>query len=438
VSGWSTTAVPDGSWSDASKTANDPCPSGYRVPSKAQWDGVIANNTITDEGAFSNGATNYSAGKNLGDNLMLPVAGLRSDVGGGLIGRGVYGYYWSSTVTVNSLSARGLYLYPGGTLTYTYSRTYGFPVRCIEEYTGSVGAVNCSGATITGTLRVDQAASGVSASVPYTGGNAGPHSGQTVTSTGVTGLTATLASGNFVSESGSLSYAITGTPSAAGTATFALNIGGKTCSLEVTVAAGPPVCRAKVDAVNYKNFMCYNLGAANTSADPFTPSWEIIGGYWQWGRLAQAVAGPAGPDAGQANDGAVSGWITTYAPDGSWSDASKTANDPCPSGYRIPTKAQWEGVVANNTITSIGTSSDSATNYSSGIKFGTNLFLPNAGKRKYNNGALEVRGSYGYYWSSSASSTNSGLAGYLRFVSTLTTVNFNDRAFGFSVRCIAQ
>jgi hypothetical protein len=64
---------------------------------------------------------------------------------------------------------------------------------------------------------------------------AGLHSGQTVTSTGVTGLTATLSAGSFVSGAGTLSYAITGTPASGGTASFALNIGGQTCTLDVTV-----------------------------------------------------------------------------------------------------------------------------------------------------------------------------------------------------------
>ncbi|MFN9111109.1 MAG: hypothetical protein ACK5XN_13685, partial [Bacteroidota bacterium] len=194
---------------------------------------------------------------------------------------------------------------------------------------GSISTLDCAGATVAGSLMLNQAASGVSASVPYTGGNDGFHSGQTVTSTGVTGLTATLIAGNFASGAGNLSYAITGTPASGGTASFALNIGGQTCTLNVTVTSGP-VCRAKVNATDYKNFMCHNLGAANTSADPFAPGWEINGGYWQWGRSAQAAEGPTATD---PKDGAVGGWNTTRAPNGSWADGSKTANDPCPAGY---------------------------------------------------------------------------------------------------------
>jgi hypothetical protein len=84
-------------------------------------------------------------------------------------------------------------------------------------------------------LKIGIAASGVSSSIPYTGGNERKHSGQTVTSTGVTGLTATLAAGNFANGAGSLTYTITGTPNTIGTASFALNIGGKTCTLTRTV-----------------------------------------------------------------------------------------------------------------------------------------------------------------------------------------------------------
>jgi hypothetical protein len=76
----------------------------------------------------------------------------------------------------------------------------------------------------------------VSSAVPYTGGNGGTHNGQAVSSTGVTGLTATLAAGTFASGSGSLLYTISGTPSGSGTANFALNIGGQSCTLNILIS----------------------------------------------------------------------------------------------------------------------------------------------------------------------------------------------------------
>jgi uncharacterized protein (TIGR02145 family) len=227
-----------------------------------------------------------------------------------------------------------------------------------------------------------------------------------------------------------LSYTITGTPASGGTASFALSAGGQTCVLNIPVNI---VCRAKVTATEYKKFMCYNLGSASTSADPFTPSWEINGGYWQWGRLAQAAEGPTATD---PKDGAIIGWNTTDAANGSWADGSKTANDPCPAGYRIPTKTQWAGVIDNNTRTNVGTFNSSATNYGAGVKFGDQLMLPAAGNRYYGDGALDSRGNNGYYWSSTEFDSN--LAWDLGFNSSVAFTGINYRTYGLSVRCVAE
>ena len=106
---------------------------------------------------------------------------------------------------------------------------------CWGSIAGTISSLDCSGVTNSGTLTENTAASSVSSSISYTGGNGGSFSSFSVTSTGVTGLTATINAGSFASGSGSLTIAITGTPSGAGTAYFILDIGGQSCTLSRTV-----------------------------------------------------------------------------------------------------------------------------------------------------------------------------------------------------------
>lgn len=339
-----------------------------------------------------------------------------------------------STTDRNTIAnpAKGLIIF--NTSTYCMEINQGTPSapqwQQVNCRTGVISAINCSNSVVAGTLKSGEAASGVSVSVPYTGGNGGVYKSQSITSTGVTGLTATLSAGSFTSDAGTLSYSITGTPASGGTASFALNIGGQTCTLGVCVNY---VCRAKVNSTDYKAFLCYNLGAANTCADPFTPSWEINGGYWQWGRLAQAAPGPTATD---PNGSAISGWNTDDPPNGSLIDESKTANDPCPTGYRIPTVAQLSGILTSNTVTSTGTFVDLPTNYSVGKKFGDQLMLPVAGERRFSNGFLRRRGLFGAYWSSTEE--EGGYARYLRITSSSDYIDSEYLTYGYSVRCIEE
>jgi hypothetical protein len=77
---------------------------------------------------------------------------------------------------------------------------------------------------------------GVSAQIDYSGGDGGAYPMQSVASTGVTGLIATLEAGSFQMGSGSVIYLITGTPSSPGTASFAVSLGGQSCTFDYLVA----------------------------------------------------------------------------------------------------------------------------------------------------------------------------------------------------------
>lgn len=326
---------------------------------------------------------------------------------------------------------------------------------CMLALSGRITSLDCDGVVYDGTLTMNVPASGVSASLAYNGGNGGTHIGQTIGSMGISGLTATLIGGSFTSGTGSLVYNITGTPLSSGVASFALSIGGQNCMLNMVVAAAANGdCGAYIAPGVWKQFMCHNLGAV-TTADPFVPSWELIGNYYQWGRnpscfgrdgvdganpCISPVYGAAGPWGGTTasdNAGVITGWSITAAPDGAWIDDNKTANDPCPVGFRVPTASQL-GALADNMLnprTPVGTWNISNTNYSSGNRFGESLFMPAAGTRNSGDGSLYDRGSLGRYWSSTESSS---YAQFLFFVSNHVSLYTADRPDGFSLRCIAE
>jgi uncharacterized protein (TIGR02145 family) len=156
-----------------------------------------------------------------------------------------------------------------------------------------------------------------------------------------------------------------------------------------------------------------------------------------------ALGFAAAPTAGNANEGAVSGWITTSAADNSWLTAggAKTADDPCPAGYRVPTSTEWTGVNSNNTTSRSGTWTNSVTYYNSALHYGPNastklLTLPAAGYRSNTNGSLNNRGFNGIYWSSTENGTN---AFYMDFNSSFVTPAIGSfRTGAFSLRCIAE
>lgn len=114
-----------------------------------------------------------------------------------------------------------------------------------------------------------------------------------------------------------------------------------------------------------------------------------------------------------------------------WNDISesygKTFFDPCPEGWRLPTKAEYSNF-------STTTFTWDATN--SGRTYNGNWF-PAAGFRDSDDGSMDYVGSYGGCWSASPYSESNGY--YLSFGSGyVSPASYYYRAYGFSVRCVQE
>lgn len=310
-------------------------------------------------------------------------------------------------------------------------------------------ALDCANAVVYGMLRNGVSADSVTVELYYSGSSGGWYSADSTNSTGIIGLKAILEPGIFEVGGGILRYAIRGIPLGSGVAKFNIDVNGQTCMLQLKIVSTES-CGAYVANGIWKEFMCHNLGA-DTSVSSLSPSWALNGNYYQWGRnpdcfgkdgiddvntctgTVYGVAGPWGNDTSNDNAGNIPGFSSLTASNNAWLDWIKTINDPCPEGFRVPTRNQWAGI-ANPNLNEhlfIGSWESDLTNYSSGVMIGDFLFLPAAGRREHL-GAQYFRGNLGFYWSSTNGwhlyFDSGNIATYNNFIGTYAT----------PIRCIAE
>ena len=180
-----------------------------------------------------------------------------------------------------------------------------------------------------------------------------------------------------------------------------------------------------------KTWMDRNLGASQV-ADSSTDA-ASYGDLYQWGRGTDGHEKRNSATTSTLSNSDTPGhgnFILTTGPspndwrspqnDNLWQGVNGI-NNPCPSGYRVPTDAEWDA------------ERKSWTSNNAAGAFGSPLKLPMAGTRSFSNGMLQYVGLGGNYWSSTVSSAASRRLAFGNAAAGMGNVY---RAIGHSVRCI--
>lgn len=197
----------------------------------------------------------------------------------------------------------------------------------------------------------------------------------------------------------------------------------------VNCASGPTLIRTVFNPATGKTWMDRNLGASQV-ATSFNDS-AAYGDYYQWGRFSDGhqcansstrstISASAQPGHGDfiVTSSASSNWLSTQDTT-LWKGLTGT-NNPCPSGFRLPTAAELN---AERSSWSVNTRSGA---FASPLRWA-------AGGNRTHTGSFASVGSGGVYYGSTTSSNG---VSYLFFTSSTAGVAAGSPVGGACIRCI--
>jgi len=179
--------------------------------------------------------------------------------------------------------------------------------------------------------------------------------------------------------------------------------------------------------INGVRWATRNVDAPGT----FAESPESSGMFYQWNRnIGWSSTNP------MINSNGGTFWNSSNQAGSTWT----RANDPCPQGWRVPTRAEIQTLGNTNNVISQWTTLNGVSGRTFTDRNTDNtIFLPAVGWRTNTSGVINLAGNRGLYWSSTFG--NATYSFYLLFTSIVVIAGSNDlgnRAGGMSVRCVAE